>query len=249
MGQLDGKTALITGATSGIGLATAHRFAEEGARVVITGRRQEALDEALAAIGQPGVGVRGDVSDLADLDRLVGVIADLGTGLDIVFANAGGGEFAPLEEVTPEHYAATFDGNVFGTLFTLQKVLPLLKDHASVVLTGSTSMLHGTPSFGVYAASKAAIRSFGRTWAVELAGRGIRVNTLIPGPTETPGLAGLAPGSAEAAEMLEGMAAVLPLRRLGQPEEIANAALFLAGDQSSFMTGSELLVDGGELQV
>ena len=249
MGQLDGRTALITGATSGIGLATARRFSEEGARVVITGRRQGALDEALAALGRSVVGVRGDVSDLADLDRLAGVIADLDTGLDIVFANAGGGEFAPLAEVTPEHYAATFDSNVFGTLFTLQKVLPLLNDHASVVLTGSTSTLHGTPSFGVYAASKAAIRSFGRTWAVELAGRGIRVNTLIPGPTETPGLAGLAPGAAEAVELLEGMAAALPLRRLGRPEELANAALFLAGDQSSFMTGSELLVDGGELQV
>src|SRR4028119_1954396 len=229
MGQLDGRTALITGATSGIGLATARRFSEEGARVVITGRRQGALDEALAAIGRSVVVVRGDVSDLADLDRLAGVIADLGTGLDVVFANAGGGEFAPLAEVTPEHYAATFDSNVFGTLFTLQKVLPLLNDHASVVLTGSTSTLHGTPSFGVYAASKAAIRSFGRTWAVELAGRGIRVNTLIPGPTETPGLAGLAPGAAEAVELLEGMAAALPLRRLGRPAGIGGAGRRRAG--------------------
>ena len=249
MGQLDGRTALITGATSGIGLATARRFSGEGAHVVITGRRQEVLDEALAVIGDSAIGVRGDVSDLGDLDRLVEVISDLGTGLDVVFTNAGGGEFAALGHITPEHYAETFNGNVFGTLFTVQKVLPLLNDNASVVLAGSTSTLHGTPSFSVYAASKAAIRSFGRTWAVELAGRGIRVNTLIPGPTETPGLAGLAPGTAEAAEMLEGMAAELPLRRLGQPEEIADAALFLAGDQSSFMTGSELLVDGGELQV
>ncbi|WP_448639695.1 SDR family oxidoreductase [Geodermatophilus sp. URMC 63] len=249
MGQLDGRTALITGATSGIGLATARRFSAEGAQVVITGRRQDVLDKALAVIGDPAIGVRGDVSDLGDLDKLVEVISDLGTGLDVVFTNAGGGEFAALGQITPEHYAETFNGNVFGTLFTVQKVLPLLNDHASVVLAGSTSTLHGTPSFSVYAASKAAIRSFGRTWAVELAGRGIRVNTLIPGPTETPGLAGLAPGAAEAAEMLEGMAAGLPLRRLGNPEEIANAALFLAGDQSSFMTGSELLVDGGELQV
>ena len=248
MGRLDGRTALITGATSGIGLTTACRFTEEGARVVITGRRQEAMDKALATIGHPAVGVRGDVSDLADLDRLVEVITDLGTGLDVVFANAGGGEFTPLGQITPEHYAATFDSNVFGTLFTVQKVLPLLNEHASVILAGSTSTLHGTPSFSVYAASKAAIRSFGRTWAVELAGHGIRVNTVIPGPTETPGLAGLAPGAAEATEMLEGMASGLPLRRLGQPEEIANAVLFLAGDQSSFMTGSELLVDGGETQ-
>lgn len=248
MGQLEGRTALVTGATSGIGLAAARRFAEEGAHVVITGRRQEALDEALVLIGHQATGVRGDVSDLADLDRVVEVLRERGNGLDVVFANAGGGAFAALEDVTPEHYADTFDRNVLGTLFTVQKVLPLLNDGASVVLAGSTSTKQGAPSFGVYAASKAAIASFGRTWAVELADRGVRVNTLIPGPTETPGLVALAPDAEAAARMLEGMAAQLPLKRVGRPEEIAAAALFLASDQSSFMTGSELVVDGGEVQ-
>jgi NAD(P)-dependent dehydrogenase (short-subunit alcohol dehydrogenase family) len=248
MGQLDGKTALVTGATSGIGLAAARRFVAEGAHVFLTGRRKDALDDAVAAIGSGAVGVQSDVSDLADLDRLVEQIAAAGRGLDVVFANAGGGEFAALGEVTPEHYADTFDRNVRGTLFTVQKALPLLNDGASIVLAGSTATLHGTPSFGVYAASKAAIHSFARTWAVELAGRRIRVNTLVPGSTETPGLLGLAPDAEAAAQMLQGMAAGIPLRRVARPEEIAAGALFLASDQSSFMTGNELVLDGGEDQ-
>jgi NAD(P)-dependent dehydrogenase (short-subunit alcohol dehydrogenase family) len=248
MGQLDGRTALVTGATSGIGLAAARRFAAEGARVFVTGRRKDVLDDAVVAIGHGAVGVQSDVSDLADLDRLVETIAAAGRGLDVVFANAGGGEFAALGEITPEHYSDTFDRNVRGTLFTVQKALPLLNDGASIVLAGSTATLHGTPAFSIYAASKAAIHSFGRTWAVELAGRGIRVNTLVPGPTATPGLVDLAPDAAAAEQMLQGMAAGIPLKRVAQPEEIANAALFLASDQSSFMTGSELLVDGGEDQ-
>jgi NAD(P)-dependent dehydrogenase (short-subunit alcohol dehydrogenase family) len=248
MGQLEGRTALVTGATSGIGLAIAQRFATEGATVFVTGRRQQALDEAVASIGHGAVGVPGDVSDAAHLDRLFAEIGAAGRGLDVVVAAAGGGEFAALGEITAEHYADTFDRNVRGTLFTVQGALPLLADGASVVLLGSTATLHGTPSFSVYAASKAALHSFTRTWAVELAGRGIRVNTLVPGPTETPGLLALAPDSAAAQQMLQGMAAGIPLKRVARTSEIAAGALFLASDQSSFMTGNELVLDGGEDQ-
>ncbi|NAZ83381.1 SDR family oxidoreductase [Kineococcus sp. R8] len=249
MGQLTGKTALVTGGTSGIGLAAARRFAAEGAHVVVTGRRQQQLDEAVAAIGPLATGVRGDVTVAADLDRVVDAVAARGAGLDVLFANAGGGEFAALGDLTPEHVTATFDRNVGGTVFTVQKALPLLNRGASVVLTGSTAAGNGTPSFSVYAASKAAVRSLGRTWAAELAGRGIRVNTLVPGSTETPGLVELAPDAAAATAMLAGMAEGIPLGRVAHPDEIAAAALFLASDQSSFMTGGELVVDGGSEQV
>ncbi len=249
MGQLDGRTALVTGGTSGIGLATVRRFADEGAYVFLTGRDQNRLDEAVGSIGAAATGIRSDVSDPDDLDHVFAAITDRGAGLDVLFANAGGGEFAPLGEITREHYADTFDRNVAGTLFTVQKALPVLNDGASIILAGSTSASNGTPAFSVYAASKAAIRSFGRTFAAELAGRGIRVNTLVPGTTETPGLVGLAPDAEAAEAMLQGVAAKLPLGRVGRPEEIASAALFLASDQSSFMTGAELFVDGGEVHV
>jgi NAD(P)-dependent dehydrogenase (short-subunit alcohol dehydrogenase family) len=248
MGQLTGKTALVTGGSSGIGLATAQRFAAEGAHVFLTGREQQKIDDAVASIGESATGIRSDVSDEGDLDLVFDAISAHGQGLDVVFANAGGGEFATLAEVTRENFSHTFDINVGGTLFTVQKMLPLLKPGASVILTGSTSASRGTPAFGVYAASKAAIRSLGRTWAGELADRQIRVNTLVPGPVETPGLKGLAPAGQEQA-LLDGQAATVPLARVGRPEEIAAAALFLASDQSSFMTGSEMFVDGGAEQV
>lgn len=249
MGQLDGKTAIVTGGTSGIGLATAQRFAAEGAHVFITGRRQEALDAAVAQIGPRATGVRSDVADLADLDRLYETVAQRGHRIDVLYANAGGGEFSTLEQVTEKHFDETFGNNVRGMLFTVQKALPLLNDGASVILAGSTAATSGAEAFGVYAASKAAIRSFSRTWANELRGRGIRVNTLVPGPINTPGNAGLAPNAEEAAKLHAFFASQVPLGRMGRPEEAAAAALFLASDQSSFVTGTELFVDGGLNQV
>ena len=243
MGHLDGKTALITGGSTGIGLATAQRFVAEGARVIITGRRKPELDAALDTLGADAAGIQGDVADLGDLDRLVEAIAQHESGLDVVFANAGGGVISPLGEITPGQFDTIFGINVRGTLFTVQKTLPLLNDGASIVLAGSSAATNGTPAFSVYAASKAAIRSFARTWAAELVGRGIRVNTIVPGPTRTPGLSGLGP------DLLAAIASGVPIGRLADPAEIANAVLFLASSQSSFMTGGEIFVDGGTEQL
>ncbi|MEW2287517.1 glucose 1-dehydrogenase [Streptomyces sp. NPDC047841] len=249
MGQLDGRTAIVTGGTSGIGLASARRFREEGARVYITGRRKETLDKAVAEIGGDVIGVQADSASLTDLDRLYATVADHGDRIDVLFANAGGGEFATLEQVTEEHFDTTFDTNVKGVLFSVQKALPLLNDGASVILTGSTAGSVGNEAFGVYGASKAAIRSFARTWANELRTRAIRVNTIAPGPITTPGLNGLAPDDEQAAQLRDTLAAGVPLGRMGRPEEVANLALFLATDQSSFITGTEIFVDGGANQV
>jgi NAD(P)-dependent dehydrogenase (short-subunit alcohol dehydrogenase family) len=249
MGELDGRTALVTGGTSGIGLAVARRFAEEGAHVVVTGRNQERLDAVQAELGDAVTAVRGDVSSLDDLDRVYGVIAERGAGLDVVFANAGGGEFAALEDVTWKHFTDTFEANVGGTVFTVQKALPLLNPGGSIVLTGSNIDVKGSPSFSVYAASKAAIRSFARSWAAELVGRGVRVNAIAPGPIATPGLSGLAAEPEQAEALLGNLAAGVPMRRLGTPEEIAEAVLYLASPRSSYMTGAELYVDGGASQI
>jgi NAD(P)-dependent dehydrogenase (short-subunit alcohol dehydrogenase family) len=246
MGQLDGKTAIVTGGTSGIGLATAERFAAEGAHVFITGRRQDALDAAVAKIGHNAVGVRGDVSDLADLDRLYAAVAQQKRRIDVLYANAGGGEFATLEQVTEKHFDQTFGVNTKGMLFTVQKALPLLNDGASVILQSSNAGTLGNASFGVYGASKAAVRSFARTWAAELKDRSIRVNAVSPGTIDTPGIDGLSP---DPDQLKSYMASTIPMGRVGQPDEVASAVLFLASDQSTFITGIELFVDGGRNQI
>lgn len=249
MGQLEGKTAVITGGTTGIGLATARRFAAEGAHVFITGRRKDALDAAVAEIGTNVTGVHGDVANADDLDRVYAAVAQQGRRIDVLFANAGGGSFRRLEDVTEEHFDEIFGTNVRGMLFTVQKALPLLNDRASVILTGSTAATTGKEAFGVYGASKAAVRSFARTWAAELRGRHIRVNTLTPGPTDTPGITGLAANEEKAAQLRGFLAAEVPLGRMAHPDEIASVALFLAGEQSSFITGVELFADGGANQI
>ncbi|WAL64301.1 SDR family oxidoreductase [Amycolatopsis cynarae] len=249
MKALEGKTAVITGGTSGIGLAGARRFAAEGARVFITGRRKDALDDAVAGIDGTVTGVQVDSADLAGLDRLYGTIRQQGLRIDVLWANAGGGSFATLEQVTEQHFDDTFGTNVRGTLFTVQKALPLLNDGASVILTGSTAATVGIEAFGVYGASKAAIRSFARTWANELRGRGIRVNTVSPGPIDTPGVTGLAADDEEAVELKRMFVSTVPLGRIGRPEEVADVALFLASGQSTFVTGIEMFVDGGANQV
>ncbi|GAA2258898.1 SDR family oxidoreductase [Streptomyces atrovirens] len=248
MGQLEGKTAVVTGGSTGIGLATAVRMADEGAHVFVTGRREAELDAAVETIGS-ATGVRGDISDLADLDRLYAAVRDRGQGIDVLFVNAAIGSFASLEEITEEHFDQIFGVNVRGALFTVQKALPLLNDGATVVVTGSTNAASGAEAFGVYAASKAALRSFTRTWANELKGRGIRVNTVVPGPIDTPGLAGVAPAEVGADAFRAGFAEAIPMGRLGRPEEVADAVLFLATPRSSFVTGAELAVDGGLNQV
>jgi NAD(P)-dependent dehydrogenase (short-subunit alcohol dehydrogenase family) len=241
--KLESKIALITGGTEGIGLATAKLFVNEGAYVFITGRRQKELDEAVKAIGGNVTGVQGDVAKLADLDRLYETVAKVKGRIDIVFANAGVGEFVPFGAVTEEHFDKLFNVNVRGTLFTVQKALPLLKDGGSIILNGSVASVKGTAAFGVYAASKAAIRSLVRTWTTDLKDRQIRSNVVSPGPINTP----LA--NRQSPDVIARIVSTIPMGRMGEPDEVAKVALFLASDDSSFVTGIELFVDGGRAQV
>jgi NAD(P)-dependent dehydrogenase (short-subunit alcohol dehydrogenase family) len=243
MGKLHGKVAVITGGTSGIGLATARLFVAEGAYVFITGRRQKELEEAVRAIGPNATGIQGDIAQLADLDRLYESIRATGRRIDIVFANAGLGGFAALGEITEAHFDTLFSTNVKGTLFTVQKALPLLNDGGSIILTCSAASAKGTPGLSVYGATRAAIRNFVRGWSVELKDRGIRSNVLSPGPIDTAAI-GQAPEEAVAR-----LLSTIPMGRIGKPDEVAKGALFLASDDSSFVTGIELFIDGGRAQV
>lgn len=243
--KLEGKVAVVTGGSSGIGLATAKRFVEEGAYVFITGRREKELNAAVESIGEAVTGVQSDVANLADLDRLYDRVREEKGRVDVLFANAGGGEFVPLGQITEEHFDRTFGSNVKGLVFTVQKALPLIPDGGSIILNASIAGSTGPANFSVYAASKAAVRSFARTWTTDLKDRRIRVNSLSPGfiPTSAYDKLGIDDG------IIAAVLPQIPLGRVGTPEEIANAAVFLASDDSSYVTGVDLVVDGGVTQV
>jgi NAD(P)-dependent dehydrogenase (short-subunit alcohol dehydrogenase family) len=247
--RFEGKVVVVKGGTSGIGLATAREFASEGASVFITGRRQDALDATVKDIGGKVTGVRADASSLEDLDRLYDAIQKRHSHIDVVFANAGGGEFAALGAITEAHFDTTFATNVKGVLFTVQKALPLLRDGGSIVLTSSTTSVSGTPAFSVYSATKAAVRNFARNWMLDLKERRIRVNAISPGLTDTDGLNALFGGGDQAESVKKNLTDLIPAGRVGQPVEIARAVLFLASDDASFINGIELFVDGGQTQI
>jgi NAD(P)-dependent dehydrogenase (short-subunit alcohol dehydrogenase family) len=249
MSRLEGKVAVITGGNSGIGLATAQRFVSDGAYVFITGRRQSELDAAVKQIGKNVSGVQGDVSNLADLDRLYATVKEQKGHIDVLFANAGVGELAPLEAITEAHFDKIFGINVKGLLFTVQKALPLFQDGGSIILNASIAASKGIEASSVYNATKAAIRSFVRTWTVELKQRKIRVNAISPGMIDTPGLNGLAESQEELEQFKTIFVSTIPMGRTGSPDEVAKAASFLASDDSSYVTGIELFVDGGVAQV
>ena len=248
-GKLEGKIALVTGGSSGIGLATAKQFISEGAFVYITGRRQTELDNAAATLGTQAKGVRADASKFADLDALYARIKEEKGRLDVLFVNAGGGSFAPLGQITEEQFDDIFNTNVKGVLFTVQKALPLIPAGGVIVLNASIVSVQGVPGFSVYSASKAAVRSFARGWTNDLRERKIRVNVVSPGPIDTPGLSGLAQTEEQKQTLYAQLASKAPLGRVGQPEEIAKAAVFLASDDASYIAGIELFVDGGTVQV
>jgi NAD(P)-dependent dehydrogenase (short-subunit alcohol dehydrogenase family) len=247
--KLSGKVALVTGGTSGIGLATAKQFVAEGAYVFITGRRQTELDAAVNEIGKNVMGIQSDVSNLADLDRLYATIEQEQGRLDVIFANAGSGEFIPLGSITEEHFDKTFNTNVKGLLFTVQKALPLIPEGASIILNASTTSIRGTPAFSVYSATKAAVRSFARNWTLDLKDRQIRVNAVSPGTIPTPAYNLFGLSEEQLKEFVKSEANNIPLGRVGTPDEIAKAVVFLASDDSSFVNGIELFVDGGMAQI
>ena len=249
MGRLEGKIAVITGANSGIGLASAKRFVAEGAYVYITGRRQEELDKAVQAIGAGVTAVQGDVSNLEDLDRLFAKVRSDHGRIDVLFANAGLGAREALGKITVSSFDLVFGANVKGTIFTAQKGLPLMRDGGSIILTGSTTASMGTPAFSIYSASKAAIRNLARSWTLDLKGTGIRVNVLSPGATATPGLLNALARTGMKDAMIAGLIEQSPLGRMADPDDIADVALFLASDDSRSMTGSEIFADGGMAQV
>ena len=247
MSKLAGKIALVTGGNGGLGLAAAKRFVAEGATVYITGRRQKELDAAVREIGAGVVGIQGDIANLADLDRMFATIRERSSRLDILFANAGIGAFVPLGQITEAHFDNIFRVNVKGTIFTVQKALPLMREGGAIVINGSMVSVKGMAAFSVYAATKAALRSFARTWSMDLKGRGIRINVVSPGTVITPGYSNL--GDAFIEQIKARVAATTPLGRVGTPEEIASAVVFLASDESSYMTGADLFVDGGAAQI
>jgi NAD(P)-dependent dehydrogenase (short-subunit alcohol dehydrogenase family) len=247
--KLSSKIALVTGGSSGIGLATAKRFASEGAHVFITGRRQTELDAAAKELGGNATAVRSDVANLADLDRLFDTIRAQKGRLDVLFANAGGGALAPLGQITEEHFDKTFNTNVRGLLFTVQKALPLMPPGSSIILNASTTSIKGTPAFSVYSATKAAVRSFARNWTLDLKERKIRVNAVSPGVVPTPGYDLMGLTKEQVQGFVDFMVPTIPLGRVGIPDEIAKAVVFLASDDSSFVNGIELFVDGGMAQI
>jgi NAD(P)-dependent dehydrogenase (short-subunit alcohol dehydrogenase family) len=253
MTKLDGKIAIITGGNSGIGLATAQRFVAEGAYVFIIGRRQSELDAAAREIGKNVTAVQGDVSNLADLDRLYAVVKEQKGRIDVLFANAGVGEFATLAAITEEHFDKTFGINVKGLLFTVQKALPIIRDGGSIILTASTAASKGIEGFSVYSATKAAVRSFARSWTVDLKQRKIRVNAISPGPIDTLAsrlsLSGLVQSEQQSQQLRKKLVTTVPLGRMGSPDEVAKVVSFLASDESSYVTGTEFFVDGGQAQI